>query len=59
LHYSGASPSIEVAEQLRAEHSVLVVPGQHFGMDGYLRLAFGMSPQELSEALDRVRRVLP
>jgi aspartate/methionine/tyrosine aminotransferase len=58
VRYPGTSPSTEVAEQLRAELDVLVVPGQHFGREGYLRLGFGMLPQELAEALERVGRVL-
>jgi aspartate/methionine/tyrosine aminotransferase len=36
------------------EKSVLVVPGDHFGMDGYLRFGFGDIPDRLRGALDRV-----
>ena len=31
----------QLIERLRDEHSVLVVPGDHFEMDGYLRIGFG------------------
>jgi aspartate/methionine/tyrosine aminotransferase len=41
--------------RLRLEKSVLIVPGDHFGMDGYLRLGFGDRPQHLRAALDRAR----
>ena len=42
------------AETLRAEHDVLVVPGDQFGMDGYLRLGFGSPARELEEPLERI-----
>lgn len=50
--------SSELAERLRAEESVLVVPGDHFGMDGYLRIGFGGDPAELGEALAGVGRFM-
>jgi aspartate/methionine/tyrosine aminotransferase len=40
---------------LRAEKSVLVVPGDHFGMDHFLRLGFGNPEDELLEGLRRIR----
>ncbi len=50
--------STELAERLRAEKSVLVVPGDHFGMDRYLRVGFGNPAAELEEALGRVAALL-
>ena len=50
--------STELAERLRAEKGVLLVPGDHFGMDRYLRIAFGNPAAELEEALDRVAALL-
>ncbi|MBW8862320.1 MAG: aminotransferase class I/II-fold pyridoxal phosphate-dependent enzyme [Acidobacteria bacterium] len=50
--------STELVTRLRTEKSVLVVPGDHFGMDGYLRIGFGDSPAYLHAALDRVRDLL-
>ena len=41
--------STQLAERLRAEKSVLVVPGDHFGMDHYLRVGFGNPAAELEE----------
>ncbi len=52
--YSTAINSTEFAEKLRTEMELLVVPGDHFGMDGYLRLGFGPPAEELSEALARL-----
>ena len=46
--------SSELADRLRREKSVLLVPGDQFGMDGYLRIGFGNPSSELESALDRV-----
>ena len=46
--------STELVTRLRLEKSVLVVPGDHFGMDHYLRLGFGDDPAHLREGLDRL-----
>ncbi len=46
--------STELADRLRREKSVLVVPGDHFGMDRYLRISFGLPPAYLSAALERM-----
>ena len=54
-HYDAPINSTEFAEKLRVEKSVLVVPGDHFGMDHYLRLGFGNPEKELLEGLGRVR----
>jgi aspartate/methionine/tyrosine aminotransferase len=56
--YHHAINSTELVTRLRQEKSVLVVPGDHFGMDGYLRLGFGDEPSSLREALDRVGQML-
>jgi len=55
--YTRYGPSInstEFAESLRTETDLLVVPGDHFGMDHYLRLGFGLPAPELEGALDRL-----
>jgi aspartate/methionine/tyrosine aminotransferase len=46
--------STQLVTRLRREKSVLVVPGDHFGMDGYLRLGFGDEPTYLGAGLDRL-----
>ncbi|MDA0328690.1 MAG: aminotransferase class I/II-fold pyridoxal phosphate-dependent enzyme [Gemmatimonadetes bacterium] len=53
--YDAEVNSTDFAEKLRSEKSVLVVPGDHFGMDHYLRLGFGNPEDELLEGLGRVR----
>lgn len=58
VRYHHAVNSTLLAERLRNEQSVLVVPGDHFEMDGYLRIGFGTDPAHLSSALDLVGEVL-
>jgi len=55
MRYDAPIGSTEFAEKLRLEKDVLVVPGDHFGMDRYLRIGFGNPPKELVAALERVR----
>jgi len=54
VRYDAPVNSSVLAEKLRAEKSVLVVPGDHFGMDHYLRLGFGPPEHELQEALEKM-----
>jgi len=58
FHYRAEVNSTQLVERLRREQSVLVVPGDHFKMDGYLRLGFGMEPRILSEGLSRTAALL-
>jgi aspartate/methionine/tyrosine aminotransferase len=58
VRYTQAINSTVLANRLRAERSVLIVPGDHFGMDGYLRLGFGESPDYNRAGLDRLRELL-
>jgi hypothetical protein len=53
--YEAPVNSSDFSEKLRAEKDVLVVPGDHFGMDGFVRIGFGVPADELLEALGRVR----
>src|SRR5438309_1122059 len=46
--------STELVTRLRTEKSVLIVPGDHFGMDGYLRIGFGEDIAYLRSALERI-----
>ena len=50
--------STTLVERLRDERGVLVVPGDHFDMDRYLRLGFGSHPALLNGALDRIGELL-
>jgi aspartate/methionine/tyrosine aminotransferase len=50
--------STELAQRLRREKSVLIVPGDHFGLDHFLRIAFGLPEDYLVPALDRIHELL-
>ena len=50
--------STTLVTRLREEKSVLIVPGDHFGMDGYLRLGFGEPVAYTRTGLDRLGEVL-
>ena len=53
--YDAGIGSAAFAEKLRAEKSVLVVPGDHFGLDRSIRIGFGNPAAELREALGLIR----
>ncbi|MCB1841364.1 MAG: aminotransferase class I/II-fold pyridoxal phosphate-dependent enzyme [Halioglobus sp.] len=50
--------SSALVERLRIEKDVLIVAGDWFGMDGYLRLGIGGETHELIEGLERVDEFL-
>ena len=50
--------SLELAERLRDEESVLIVPGIHFGMEGYVRIGFGNDRPTLDDGLSRISRFI-
>lgn len=58
VRYRHAINSSALVERLRDEQSVLAVPGDHFEMDGYLRLGFGSHPALLTGALERIGELL-
>ena len=58
VKYSHPINSTALVDRLRTEQSVLVVPGDHFGMDGYLRVGFGSHPELLTGALDRIGELM-
>jgi aspartate/methionine/tyrosine aminotransferase len=58
MRYHHAINSTELITRLRVERSVLVVPGDHFGMDHYLRLGFGDDPAHLRAGLERLGRAI-
>lgn len=50
--------STDLVTRLRTQKGVLVVPGDHFGMDGYLRIGFGDDAAYLQDGLDRLHDLL-
>jgi hypothetical protein len=58
VRYHDAINSTTLVDRLRVEKSVLIVPGDHFGMDGYLRIGFGSETRYLRDGLDRLADLL-
>ena len=54
MRYRSEVNSSEFAEKLRSEKDLLVVPGDHFGMDRYLQDRIRESQDELLEGLGRI-----
>lgn len=50
--------STELVERLIRDQSVLIVPGDHFDMDGYLRFGYGPERGYLLRALGRIDETL-
>jgi aspartate/methionine/tyrosine aminotransferase len=58
VRYDHGINSTTLVNRLREEKSVLIVPGDHFGMDGYLRLGFGEAPEYNRAGLERLKELL-
>ncbi|HCQ99026.1 MAG TPA: aspartate aminotransferase [Acidobacteria bacterium] len=58
IRYAGTRKSSELAEALRTQHGLLIVPGAHFKLEGYLRLGIGGEPESLARGLKRLGSVL-
>ena len=50
--------STEFAERLRKEKSVFIVPGDHFGMDKFFRISYGLPQDYLTSGLNRIRDLI-
>ena len=61
LHKKGmitAANDIALSEYLLLEAGVAVVPGSAFGSEGYIRLSFATSMENLANALQRIAKAL-
>jgi len=50
--------STELVNRLKDEKSVLLVPGDQFGLDGHLRISYGLDHDYLRDGLDRIHAML-
>lgn len=50
--------STELARKLIQEKSVLIVPGDHFGMDKFIRMSYGLPQNYLTEGLKRIQQLV-
>jgi aspartate/methionine/tyrosine aminotransferase len=51
LRYHLDVPSLELADRLAAEASVMLAPGSAFGFEGHLRIGLGAEPAHFAEGL--------
>ena len=58
IRYDHAMNSSALTTRLREEKSVLIVAGDCFGLDGYLRIGFGAEPEYLRRGLERLGEFL-
>ena len=61
LHKAGkinTATDMALAEYLLEQFDVAVVPGSAFGAEGYFRISFATSMDNLRNALDRIEKAL-
>jgi aspartate/methionine/tyrosine aminotransferase len=58
VRYGSETASCRLCDRIRVEQSVLIVPGAHLGLEGFLRLWLGGTEEFLREGLRRVGVVL-
>jgi len=56
VKYNHEIPSVELVERIRDNQDVLIMPGLHFGTEGYLRIALGSPADEFKAALGRIKK---
>jgi aspartate/methionine/tyrosine aminotransferase len=54
MRYNSPTPSVELVERIREQQSVLIVPGAHLGLEGFVRIWLGGRPEFLTEGLRRI-----
>jgi aspartate aminotransferase len=58
LGKNGIADTLQLAERLLAEAHVAVVPGEAFGTDRHIRIAYAASMHELERGMDRIHQFL-
>lgn len=58
VRYSHQIDALSLVEKIRADQSILLVPGEHFQMPKYLRIGYGGKPSEFSAALELLEKGL-
>ncbi len=53
----GVSNDVELADYILSQAEVALVPGSAFGAEGYMRISFATSMDNLQEALDRLEKL--
>jgi len=57
-NFEGVANDVEMAELILNAADVALVPGSAFGAEGYMRLSFATSRENLDKALDRLEKLL-
>ena len=58
VRYNLEVNSSELVDRLLREQSVLIVPGDHFGLDHHLRISFGLPHDYLRAGLGRIHELV-
>ncbi len=58
LRYQLDVNSTELANKIIQEKSVLIVPGDHFGMDKFIRISYGLHQDYVTEGLNRIQQIV-
>jgi aspartate/methionine/tyrosine aminotransferase len=58
VRYRQSISALDLVERMRAEHGVLLVPGDHFGLPHHIRFGFGEEPRHFQDALAETERGL-
>src|SRR5881397_2358842 len=58
VKYRQRVSALDLVERMRAEHSVLLVPGEHFGLPNHIRFGYGEELHHFQEALAETERGL-
>jgi aspartate/methionine/tyrosine aminotransferase len=56
LQYHLNIPSLELADKLATEYSVMLAPGSSFGYENYLRIGIGQNPSTFKSGLESASR---
>jgi len=54
MRYHSEIASYDLCERIRVNQSVLIVPGAHLGLEGFIRVWLGGKPEFLKEGLRRI-----
>ncbi len=54
VHFDREINSSQLVQRMIKEYSTYVVPGDHFGVDHYLRISYGLSDDYVNEGLRRI-----
>jgi len=57
-NFQGVANDVEMAELILNTAEVALVPGSAFGAEGYMRLSFATSRENLERSLDRLEKML-